>query len=125
MPDTLVRTSALLQTTLVMSVIALILFGNSTAQQSQADPVTLKLYKTHCQSCHMPNGNARSKPLNLQDAVWKHGNGQKEIAAIIRDGVKGTAMRPFKEKLRPTEIDALANYVKAFEKPTSASDIKK
>jgi mono/diheme cytochrome c family protein len=125
-PDnSIIRTSGLLQAALIVAITALTLFGVSIAQQAQADPATLKLYKTHCQSCHMANGNARAKPLNLQDSEWKHGNGHKEIAEVIRDGVKGTAMRPFKEKLKPPEIDALADYVKTFEKPAAASDAKK
>ena len=119
---TFIQTKALLQATLVGAVIGLTLFGLSIAQQAQADPATVKLYKTHCQSCHMPNGNARAKPLNFTDSEWKHGSSHKEIAACIRDGVKGTAMRPFKDKLKPAEIDALADYVKAFEKPADAKN---
>jgi mono/diheme cytochrome c family protein len=37
-----------------------------------------------------------------------------KIAAAIRDGVDGTKMKPFKDKLSEDEIKAVAAYVKTL-----------
>ncbi len=89
-------------------------FGLSQAKEP--DPATVKLYKQHCQSCHMPKGNARAKLLNLADGIWKHGGTKKDIINVITNGVPPTAMKGFKEKLTPKQIDEMADYVLTFEK---------
>ena len=89
------------------------------SQAKEPDPAIVKLYKQHCQSCHMPNGNARAKLLNLADGIWKHGGTKKEIIAVITNGVPPTAMKGFKEKLTPKQIEEMADYVLTFEKKTA------
>jgi mono/diheme cytochrome c family protein len=74
-----------------------------------------EVYKTHCQSCHMVDGNSPLEPMNFADGVWKHGTTTAKIAAVIADGVPGTAMLPFKAKLTPAEVKALAAYVRTFD----------
>ena len=76
---------------------------------------TAEVYKTHCQVCHMVDGNSPLEPMNFADGVWKHGNTPVKVAAIIAEGAPGTAMLPFKAKLTPAEIRALAAYVRAFD----------
>ena len=75
-----------------------------------------ELYKTHCQACHMADGDSPLEPLNFVDGTWKHGSAPAKVGAIIADGAPGTAMLPFKEKLTPAEVKALAAYVRAFDK---------
>jgi mono/diheme cytochrome c family protein len=75
-----------------------------------------ELYKTHCQSCHMADGNSPLEPLNFADGKWKHGSDPAKLAVVISDGVAGSAMLPFKAKLSPAEIRSLAEYVRGFDK---------
>ena len=82
------------------------------------------LYKTHCQSCHMADGDSPLEPLNFADGVWKHGTTVAAVAAVIAKGVPDTAMLPFKAKLTPAEIQALAAYVRAFDKKLKPSTSK-
>jgi mono/diheme cytochrome c family protein len=83
---------------------------------------TLELYKAKCQQCHMADGNSPLEPLNFADGKWTHGDKIEDIAKIISEGAPGTAMLPFKSLLTPEEIQALARYVRSFDKtPVKAS----
>lgn len=99
------------------------------APQSQAQtPTAAENYAAKCASCHMPDGKAQIIEMNFVEGSWKHGNKVAEIAKAIRDGIPETAMLPFKEQLSPKEIEALARYVRAFDKrlkPDSGSPAKK
>lgn len=75
-----------------------------------------ELYKTHCQSCHMADGDSPLEPLNFVDGTWKHGSAPAKVATVIADGVPGSAMLAFNTKLTPAEVKALAAYVRAFDK---------
>lgn len=77
---------------------------------------TIEIYKTKCQSCHMPDGAAPLEMMNLADANWKHGSTPAAIAKVITEGVPNTAMLPFNAQLTPAEIKALAAYVRSFDK---------
>jgi mono/diheme cytochrome c family protein len=82
---------------------------------AKAPPVT-EVYKTHCQSCHMADGDSPLEPLNFVDGTWKHGSAPAKVAGVIAEGVPGTAMLAFNAKLTPAEVRALAAYVRAFDK---------
>src|SRR6185295_7723632 len=83
---------------------------------------TLAVYKAKCQQCHMADGNSPLEPLNFADSKWTHGNTVEDLAKVIREGVPGTAMLPFESQLTPEEIQALARYVRSFDKtPVKAS----
>ena len=79
-------------------------------------PPVVELYTTHCRSCHMADGDSPLEPLNFVDGVWKHGTTPAQMAGVIANGVPGTAMLPFNEKLTPAQVRALAAYVRAFDK---------
>lgn len=75
------------------------------------------LYEAKCKSCHLADGkgSAAMKKKNvpdLSDAAWQGAHNKAKIAAAIADGIDGTPMKPFKDKLKPEEIDAIAAYVK-------------
>ncbi len=90
--------------------------ARATADAQEKPPSTAELYKTHCQSCHMADGDSPLEPLNFVDGTWKHGSAPAKVGAIIADGAPGTAMLPFSSKLTPAEVRALAAYVRAFDK---------
>ena len=73
------------------------------------------IYKSRCAMCHGPRGDSKLPGMSFTDGQWKHGTSIKEIGVVIRDGVEGTAMLPFKEKLKDPEIAALAAYVRALD----------
>jgi mono/diheme cytochrome c family protein len=77
---------------------------------------TLEVYKVKCQACHMADGNSPLEPLNFADGTWKHGSSVKEIATVISEGVPGSAMLPFKTQIEPADVEALARYVRSFDK---------
>jgi cytochrome c oxidase cbb3-type subunit 3 len=86
---------------------------------------TIETYKTKCQACHMPEGNAPLEMMNLADANWRHGSRPEDIAKVIKDGVPNTAMLPFKAQLSAAEIAALAAYVRSFDKTLKPVKAKK
>jgi cytochrome c oxidase cbb3-type subunit 3 len=78
----------------------------------------VELYTANCQVCHGPEG--KGTPVVAGSAflgrTWKHGTTPKEIQNTITNGVPATLMLPFKEKLKPEEITALAALVRSFDK---------
>lgn len=91
--------------------------GAVTPQAKPAQPATetARLYRLHCQLCHGANGKAPIPEMAFVGRPWKHGTSSAQMAKIITDGVKGTAMMPFKNKLKPEQILALAKHVRAFD----------
>jgi len=76
---------------------------------------TANLYRINCQMCHGPNGKALIPEMAFVGRKWKHGTKTTDMAKIIAEGVKGTPMLPFKSKLTPAQITALARYVRGFD----------
>lgn len=74
------------------------------------------LYKSKCQACHLANGDNKNANMSFADGVWRHGSSVKEVSGVIRNGVKGTLMQAYKARLTDPEIEALARYVRAFDK---------
>jgi mono/diheme cytochrome c family protein len=85
-----------------------------------ADEATLQLYKTKCQACHLADGNSPIKEMNFADGEWIHGSKLADVVKVIEEGVPGKAMLPFKEQLSKEEIEALAKYVRTFDKKLAA-----
>jgi len=79
-------------------------------------PDALARYKLHCQMCHGANGNAPMPEMAFVERDWKHGTSSADMAKIITNGVAGTPMMPFKNKLKPEQITALAKLVRSFDK---------
>jgi mono/diheme cytochrome c family protein len=90
--------------------------GSAPRTSALDEAAVLELYKTKCFACHLADGNAPMKEMNLADTEWKHGSKMAEIIKVIEEGSPGTAMLPFKAQLQPEEIEALARYVRAFDK---------
>src|SRR5712691_13270307 len=103
----------------VVTVASLMLTGAGFARAADAykpSEATLELYKAKCQQCHMADGNSPLEPLNFADAKWIHGDKVEDLVKVISEGAPGTAMLPFKSLLTPEEIQALARYVRSFDK---------
>ena len=96
----------------------LALFALASAPVLAADdavPVA-QIYEEKCMACHLPEGKAPVEEMSLAAGKWRHGTKLPDIVKVIREGVDGTAMQPFKDQLSAKEIEALARYVRAFDK---------
>jgi mono/diheme cytochrome c family protein len=76
------------------------------------------LYQKHCEKCHGPDGHAAQlgQGMSFADGEWTEGSDLRAVVEVITDGVQGTGMLPFKDKLTPEEIRALAKYVRTLDK---------
>jgi cytochrome c oxidase cbb3-type subunit 3 len=69
-----------------------------------------EIFATRCMPCHGPQGQGVIGP-NLTDDYWLHGSTLVDIRKTINDGVVEKGMIPWKDQLKPAEIDAMAAYV--------------
>ena len=103
----------------------LCLLAASVILAAQARPTTNRpaeeLYKANCLMCHMPDGNAAIKKMNFADGKWIHGSTPAQVK-VVTDGVPGTAMMSFKERLSDPEILALAKYVRGLRQDAQGAD---
>jgi mono/diheme cytochrome c family protein len=97
-----------------------------TETKTDAKPPTPKvaaidgkpLYEAKCKSCHAIDGKGTEamKKNNIPDltdkADWQGKHSKAKIVAAVTDGIEGTKMKAFKDKLKPEEIEAIAVYVK-------------
>ena len=76
------------------------------------------LFVENCAACHGKNGRAHNfhgilvGAQNLTKANWQTNTADDEIIYAIKTGPG--AMPAFEKKLSPSEIDALAKYVRTF-----------
>jgi mono/diheme cytochrome c family protein len=91
-------------------------------QASHAAPVprakAVEIYASMCQICHGPEGKGTPliKGLEFTGRKWKHGSGQAEVIKTISNGIPSTQMHPFKDRLTPQEIAALAALARSYDK---------
>ena len=101
------------------------LLATATGAQESAGKVdAAAIYKARCAMCHGPKGDAKLPGMAFVDRQWKHGTTVKDLAAVIRNGVPGLAMLPFKSKLNDAEIEAMAHVVRAFDPKLKAAEPK-
>jgi mono/diheme cytochrome c family protein len=95
---------------------------------ADVDKKTTRTWKAKCSSCHGEDGKGateQGKKMGVRDMTsadfWKDATDAKLKDAIAngikrqKDG-KTQEMEPYKDKLKPEEIDALVAYVKSFKK---------
>jgi cytochrome c oxidase cbb3-type subunit 3 len=69
-----------------------------------------EMFAVRCVPCHGPQGQGIIGP-NLTDDYWLHGRTLLDIRRTIHDGIPDKGMIPWKDQLRPAEIDAMTAYV--------------
>jgi aldose sugar dehydrogenase len=81
--------------------------------QSPAVPAAnvSSIYGSLCANCHGPTLHGGQGP-SLVDAEWKHGDTDADIARVIREGVPGTPMLPFRTALSDLQIRAMVIHVR-------------
>lgn len=102
--------------TFLLGVLAIATPAAAQAERPTSNRPAQELYVQNCQMCHMPDGNAAIKDMNFADGEWKHGTVLKAQVKVVADGVPGTAMMSFKDRLSDQEILALVKYVRNFDK---------
>lgn len=109
----------------VLGALALASPAAAQAARPTSNRPAQELYIANCQMCHMPDGNAAIKDMNFADGEWKHGTVIKDQVKIVTDGVPGTAMMSFKDRLSDAEILALVKFVRTFDKKLAAKPAAK
>lgn len=91
-----------------------------------SDKKTERTWRANCASCHGRDGTAdteqgrQMKIPSMAAAEWQKKLTDEQIRSVIRDGLVREEsglkkeMEPFKEKLKPAEIDAMLEYIRAF-----------
>jgi mono/diheme cytochrome c family protein len=96
---------------------------NPVAADTASIEAGKKVYAAQCADCHGETGKGDGPmaaytgdpvPSNLIDAEWKHGASEGEIYSAIHDGIDGTAMKDFRNDLKPNDIWNVVNYVKSL-----------
>ena len=102
--------------TILMSVAILLVPAFAFAEP---DPKVVRLWKAKCASCHGADGKAQSeqgKKMHMHDittAAWQKSFTDPQIKEVIEKGVDAQKdgvhkqMDPYKEKLKPEQIDQL------------------
>ncbi len=92
------------------------------------NPQIDRLWRGKCGSCHGADGKAQTeqaKKMAIHDMTipdWQKANSDAQIKAAISGGVKRTQagvaqeMEPYKDKLRPDQIDGLIAYIRGLKK---------
>lgn len=92
---------------IVLPILYCLYFGSvAQAQNSIGSGSVMKLYQKNCAACH---GNKLEGGIGsaLNDDAWKYASSDNERAKIIRDGIAGTEMLAWGEKLSDKEIRSL------------------
>lgn len=69
-----------------------------------------EIYDANCVSCHMADGGGGIGP-NFTDQYWIHGGDMKGVFTTIKYGVITKGMIPWKDQLKPEEIEDVASYI--------------
>lgn len=105
--------------TRVLATFALLLSLHSFADEA---PDGAAIYRAKCKSCHGADGRAdtkigrQGKIEDFSTATWQSEFTDAKILEVLRDGVKNTKMKSYKDRLSPAELDAVAKHLRTFGK---------
>jgi cytochrome c oxidase cbb3-type subunit III len=74
-----------------------------------------RLFEANCARCHGPEG--KGFPGHTPDFTspkWQGMHSDRQIVAVITNGVKGTRMPAWKGKLSPAQIRVLTHYIRSL-----------
>lgn len=86
-------------------------------------------YKMNCGVCHGDSGmgdgpagaSLNPKPRNLVEGKWKKSGSAKDLFIVVRDGLPGTLMAPFKH-IPVVDRWAIVHYVRSISKNAKPED---
>lgn len=114
-------TSFLIVTGVLLLIAGCSSIGPLTAQEAKYPVNKIDapgIFKENCATCHGIDGRAETfhgrllGAQNFTDPKWQAATSNQEILHAIKTGPG--PMPAFAKKLSPTEIEALANYVRSF-----------
>jgi cytochrome c6 len=120
------RTSKLITVGTLAGVLLATVFACSA--HAEVDKKILRTWKAKCSSCHGEDGKGateQGKKMGVRDmssAEFSKEATDAKMKDVIANGVKQTKngktqeMEPYKDKIKPEDIDALVAYVKTFRK---------
>ncbi|MEE8372604.1 MAG: c-type cytochrome, partial [Dehalococcoidia bacterium] len=84
----------------------------AATEPSQSSTAAAESYRSYCASCHGANrkGVEGLGPALTPDSLGDRST--EDIAAIVTDGVSGTAMPSFERSMTTAEIDALVMFLR-------------
>lgn len=84
--------------------------------RAEEKPDGAAIYKQRCSMCHNVDGKGFSalKTPDFTDPKWQDSITDKDMAEVIKNGKKGTAMPAFAEKLKEEEIQAVIAYIRSL-----------
>ena len=98
-----------------MALVSAVLATTVRAQQPTFDPVRLetgaRLYASHCQTCHGPNGDATGG-VNLRTGQFKRASTDLELMNTIVQGIPGTSMPA--TPLASADLVSLVTYLRGM-----------
>lgn len=106
-----------------LAAIAQVVRGLNVAQQEPNLPANIidlgaQVYKDHCVQCHGEHGGGDGSAvaeLRIPPADFRGSRPSiAESLRALRNGVEGTQMAPWTEKLSEAELSAVAYYVRSF-----------
>ena len=81
------------------------------------------LYRGLCSGCHGGKGRGGKGP-NLTDERWLHGDKDKDIARVIKNGVPRTTMKKLGESLKDEQLAKIIAYVRSLARAPGSSTWK-
>jgi cytochrome c553 len=103
--------------TLAVTLLALgsIAFAVSLSFAAKA-PNGADVFREKCTMCHGTDGKGYPaiKTPDFADPKWQAAHPDKELMSAIENGVKGTAMVSFKDKLSQQEMTILVKYIRSL-----------
>lgn len=87
-----------------------------TLSFAASTPSGADIFSQKCSMCHGVDGKGYPalKTPNFTDAKWQAAHPDKELMDAIENGVKGTAMVSFKDKLSHQEMVAVLKYIRSL-----------
>ncbi len=77
----------------------------NSSKEIQPDPKPREIYTQFCSTCHGEKVEA------FVDRQWKHGNSKEKLIASITNGYPDKGMPSWKGKIKPKEIEKLAELI--------------
>lgn len=99
---------------LILFVVCLAGARPEATAQSKGKSAVAGVYDAQCAKCHGKDGKGIEslQPPDFTDAKWQASRTNKQLADGINNGVG--VMPGFKGTLKPAQVTALVNYVRAF-----------
>ena len=114
--------------TLAVAAMVLLALSAGNAQAQAPDKKTERLWTSKCSSCHGVDGKGdteqgkKMKIVDMTTAAWQSKHTDESIKKAILEGTKKEEggvkkeMDPYKDELKPEQVDALVKHIRSLKK---------